>query len=474
METTSWQERYHAAEIYTLSCKILDRPSMLGRLTATIGQCDVQIGSINVVGLDSEYKIRDITVYCADKKHLDNLLVVIDKLEGVEVIEIRDDVLEIHRRGTIETRSRVPITNMTDLRMVYTPGVASVCEKIQADRSIAWQMTGLCDRVGIITNGTAVLGLGNIGTLPSLPVMEGKAAIFAEFAGISAWPILVNCSDVDDFVETVARIAESFGAIQLEDIAAPACFEIEDKLRNLLDIPVFHDDQHGTATVVLAALINALEQIGKKAENCSALILGAGAAGYAITKILLAFGIGDIVVYDSAGALYRGRKDKMNPYKLQLAEITNKNNQSSDLEEGFREKDIFIGVARPNMVSEQMVRSMAQNAIVFPLSNPVGEISVESARLAGAAVAADGRTVNNALAYPGLFRGALDGQAKDITFDMQIAAANELARLAGSEDLLPNMLDRHVHRNVAQAVADTCRAFCEKEHVTTKNEKIKI
>jgi malate dehydrogenase (oxaloacetate-decarboxylating) len=295
--------------------------------------------------------------------------------------------------------------------------------------------------------------LGNLGPLPSLPVMEGKAAIFAEFVKISAFPILVDSEDVDTIVETVARIAHTFGAIQLEDIAAPACFAVEQKLKDLLNIPVFHDDQHGTATVLLAALIRALEKTQRKPQDCSALILGAGAAGYAIARILCEFGIGDVVVYDSAGPLYRGRTEKMNPYKQQLAELTNKNNQACDLSEGFKDKHIFIGVARPNMVTKEMVASMADDPIVFPLSNPIGEISVEEATQAGAVVAADGRAINNALAYPGLFRGALDARARDITFDMQLAAARKLAELAPPDGLLPDMLDRSVHQAVATAVA---------------------
>ncbi|MDO8301988.1 MAG: malic enzyme-like NAD(P)-binding protein, partial [Sedimentisphaerales bacterium] len=267
----------------------------------------------------------------------------------------------------------------------------------------------------------------------------------------------VNSKDVNTVVETVERIAGSFGAIQLEDIAAPECFAIEEKLQALLDIPVFHDDQHGTATVLLATLINALKQIGKEAKQCSALILGGGAAGVAIAKTLLSFGIGDIVVHDSYGPLYRGRTEKMNMYKTQLAQVTNKNNEKCGLAESFKGKDIFIGVARPKIVTSEMIASMAKNAIVFPLSNPIGEITVEEAYQAGAAIAVDGRTVNNALAYPGLFRGALDARATDITFEMQLAAAQQIAKLAPEGALLPNILDREVHAKVSRTVAEAWR-----------------
>ncbi|MCK4751969.1 MAG: NADP-dependent malic enzyme [Planctomycetes bacterium] len=347
------------------------------------------------------------------------------------------------------------IKSLTDLRLVYTPGVASVCKEIENDAAAAWEWTGICDRVAIVTNGTAVLGLGDIGTLASLPVMEGKASIFAEFANISAFPMLIDTKDVDKFVETVVLTAKCFGAIQLEDVAAPACFEIEEKLIEKLDIPVFHDDQHGTATVVLAALINALKQTGKKKEDCSVIMLGGGSAGIAISKMLLEFGIGDIVVYDSVGAIYRGREEKMNPYKKQIAEITNKKNEKGNVTEGFAGKEIFIGVSQPNIVSKDMVASMAKDPIVLPLSNPIGEISKEEAIEAGAAITADGRDINNALAYPGIFRGALDAKATEINLEMKIAAAERIAELAAEGMLLPDMLDREVHRKVAEAVAQT-------------------
>lgn len=457
LTSTTWQERYHAPLVFTLRCRLADRPGMLGLLTTLIGETGTHIGNISIAGVEAEYKIRDVTVYCVDRNHLAGLLDRLNQADGIEVLAVTDDVLEMHRRGTIRVSSRVPIHTLNDLRMVYTPGVASVCETIKADPASAWELTGRCDRVAIVTDGTAVLGLGNIGVLPSLPVMEGKAAIFAEFAGISAFPILIDSSDVDVIVRTVTHIAPSFGAIQLEDIAAPACFAVEQRLRDALDIPVFHDDQHGTATVVLAASINALAATGRRAADCSALILGAGAAGLAIAQILLEFGLGDIVIYDSVGPLYPGRTRGMNPYKEDYARRTNKHQETGTLAEGFRGKDIFIGVARPEMVTPAMVSAMAKDPIVFPLSNPVGEIRVEAARQAGAAVAADGRTINNALAYPGLFRGALDARAQDITIDMQLAAARELAALAPFGSLLPNMLDRAVHQRVAQVVAAAWR-----------------
>ncbi|HEW79245.1 MAG TPA: NAD-dependent malic enzyme [Phycisphaerales bacterium] len=453
MTGTSWQQRYCASQIFTLRCRITDKPGMFAKLSDCLGRAGAYMGEINLVGLENEHKIRDVTVYLADRKQLDKLLEMVKSIDGTDIISVTDEILEIHRRGSIEVVSRVPIENLTDLRMLYTPGVAAVCEEVKNNPAMAWEMTGICDRVAIATNGTAVLGLGNIGPVASLPVMEGKAAILAEFVGISGFPVLIDTEDIDIFVETVVRIASGFGAIQLEDIAAPDCFEIEEKLRAKLNIPVFHDDQHGTATVVLAALINAIEQTNKNPRHCSVVMLGAGAAGFAISQILLEFGIGDIVLYDSKGAIYRGRSKNMNPYKQQLAKVTNKNNEKGSLSEGFIGKDIFIGVSRPNMVSKEMVASMAKDPVVLPLSNPVGEISKEEAIEAGAAIAADGRDINNALAYPGIFRGALDARATQITLAMQLAAAEELAGLAPANALLPDILERAVHEKVAQAVA---------------------
>lgn len=459
MKATSWQQRYSAAEIFTLRCRILDKPGMFGKLSTAIGRAHAHIGAINLIPHQKDdpactpFLVRDITVYLTDRKQLDKLLEIIKPIDGVDVLSVNNDILEIHRRGSIKVVSRVPIESQTDLRMLYTPGVASVCEEVKTNPAAAREMTGICDRVAIVTNGTAVLGLGNIGPVPSLPVMEGKAAILAEFVGISGFPVLIDTQDIDKFVDTVVRIAPGFGAIQLEDVAAPACFEIEEKLKKKLNIPVFHDDQHGTATIVLAALINALKQTNKKPEKCSVVMLGAGAAGYATSRILLGFGIGDILVYDSTGAVYRGRTENMNRYKQHLAEITNKDNQKGTLAEGFLGKDIFIGLSRPNMVSKEMIASMAGDPIVLPLANPIGEISKADAIEAGAAVAADGRDINNALAYPGIFRGALDARATDINLKMKLAAAEELAGLAPPNSLLPDILDRDVHKKTAQAVA---------------------
>ena len=454
LKGTSWQQRYSMKEIFTLQCRMNDSPLVFAKLCEIIAKTGSFLSDIKITGSDGKSLLRDITIFCPSKESLEKIIKQIEKTDGLKVEGIRNETLQTHNRGSIDVISRMPIKSLTDLRMVYTPGVAEVCETIQKEPVKAWELTGICDRVAIATNGTAVLGLGDIGVLGSLPVMEGKASIMAEFVGISAFPILIDSKDPDVFVETILRIASGFGAIQMEDVAAPECFEIEEKLTERLNIPVFHDDQHGTAVIVLAALINALKLTGRKKENCSVLMLGAGAAGTAISKILLGFGIGDIVVYDSYGPIYRGRKEKMNKYKEELAHITNKKNQKSPLAEGFAGKDIFIGVSRPNMITRQMASAMAKNAIVFPLSNPVGEISKEEAFEAGAAIAADGRDINNAQAYPGIFRGALDARATKITLEMKLAAAQKIAELAPLGQLVPDVLDRHIHRQIADAVRD--------------------
>jgi len=455
---TMWNELHPRATIFALRCRFAsDNDAVLRELNAAAGRVLAMRGPVSRVRAQGQGPRQETTVYVAGREALAHFQTAAAAIPGLEIVAVTDE-LALHRRGAIRMASRATIKTLGDLRMVYTPGVATVCEEIHRDPAQAWELTGLCDRIAIVTNGTAVLGLGDIGVLPSLPVMEGKAAILAELVDVSGVPILIESKDVDTFVEAVIRVAPSFGAIQIEDVAAPACFAIEEQLRERLDVPVFHDDQHGTSTVVLAALINALRQTGRRPQDCTALMLGAGAAGTAIAKVLLDFGLRDVVVYDSAGPLYPGRTAGMNPYKEQLARITNRAGFRGTLAEGFVGKDIFIGVSKPHVVSPDMIRSMAKDAIVFPLSNPIGEIDKQDAVAAGAAVVADGRDINNALAYPGLFRGALDTRAPDITAAMELAAAETLSRLAPAGQLLPYALDRNVHRQVARAVAAAARA----------------
>ncbi len=448
----NWQERYHAALIVTVRLRLVDVPGYLAEVLASIASVRTPLGDIRLIDVDGRFKTRDLQMFFIDEEHRDRTLEAIRRHDFAEILQVTDEVLEIHRGGAIETRSRHALDSLMDLRMIYTPGVASVCEKIHADPSCAWDYTGIAHRIAIVTNGTAVLGLGDIGPLASLPVMEGKAAILAYFVGVSAEPFLINSRDSDEIIDTVERCALNFGAIQIEDIAAPDCFVIESELQKRLDMPVFHDDQHGTATVCIAGLISALRQVGRSPSECRAVLSGAGAAGSAIARFLIDFGVQDVVVCDSVGAIYSGRPERMNAWKQDLAEVTNSERVQGTLAEVLPGRNLFIGVSRPNLVTQEMVASMGDKSIVFALANPVSEIAVADALEAGAAIALDGRGMNNALAYPGLFRGALDARAKTINREMMLATAERLADLAGEECLLPNMLDLEVHRSVAEAV----------------------
>ncbi len=368
-----------------------------------------------------------------------------------------DDILRLHRGGKTRMTSRVRLDTVQQLRQIYTPGVAEVSRIIEADPDKLYDYTSVGDTVAVITNGTAVLGLGDVGVRAAMPVMEGKSVILMEMVDIAAVPLLVDSHDAARIVETVAAIGPTFGAILLEDIAAPLCFEVEDALKERLDMPVFHDDQHGTAVVVLAALINALKIAGKEAGDVRVVMNGAGAAGSAVARFLLNYGVGDVVLCDRAGAIYRGRTENMNPAKEKIAALTNRANQKGSLADAMRGKDVFIGVSVAGAVTQQMVRSMAPGPIVFAMANPVPEIWPDEAAEAGAVAAEDGRHVNNALGFPGIFRGALDARARDINEEMKIAASFALASLAPEGELVPDFMNRAVHRAVADAVADAAR-----------------
>jgi malate dehydrogenase (oxaloacetate-decarboxylating) len=368
-----------------------------------------------------------------------------------------EEALESRRGGVIETSVRVALETLADLRRIYTPGVAVACRHIAESPKRAYEYTHIGNKVAIVTNGTAILGLGDIGPLAGLPVMEGKAAIFRRFADISAEPVLIDAKDPATIVEVVERIHLGYGAIQLEDIAAPACFEVEQKLAARIGKPVLHDDQWGTATVVLAGLENSLKSVGRSPAQTRAVILGSGASGIAIARTLIGFGVRDVVLVDRAGAIYRGRTEHMTDVKREVAELTNPDNLRGDLAQMMKGRDLFIGVSSANQVSKDMVRSMGKDPIVFALANPVSEITVEDAREAGAAIALDGRSMNNALAYPGLFRGALDARATRFTPAMRLAAAHAVAAAAKPGELLPDMFDSGTHRAVANAVAEAWR-----------------
>jgi malate dehydrogenase (oxaloacetate-decarboxylating) len=378
---------------------------------------------------------------------------------------LREDALKLHRdnMGKIEVASKVQVKDRRGLSLAYTPGVAEPCREIHKDPDKVYEYTSKGNMVAIVTDGTAVLGLGNIGALASLPVMEGKAVLFKAFAGVDAFPICLDTADIDRFVETVALMEPSFGGVNLEDIAAPACFEIERRLKERLSIPVFHDDQHGTAIIVLAALLNALKITGKQLKDLRVVINGAGAAGVAIGKIILRAGAANLIMCDSKGIIYSGRAESMNPAKEEMAGLTNRDNKKGSLADALAGADVFIGVSSANVVSADMVKSMNKDPIVFALANPVPEIDPDLAKKAGARVVGTGRSdypnqINNVLAFPGVFRGALDVRAADINEEMKLAAAYALAGVVTKEELngdyiIPKPFDPRVAPAVARAVA---------------------
>ena len=376
--------------------------------------------------------------------------------------------LELHAEkvGKIEVNSKVVVENKDQLSLAYSPGVAEPCREIHKNPENVFKYTSKGNLVAVVSDGTAVLGLGDIGPLAAMPVMEGKAILFKNFANVDAFPICLDTKDVDEIVETVKRIAPCFGGINLEDISAPRCFEIERRLKEELDIPVFHDDQHGTAIVVCAGLINALKCVGKKPEEIKVVINGAGSAGISICKLLLQFGIGDAVLVDRQGALCPG-EDWMNPAQAAMAEITNKDKQTGPLTEIIKGKDVFIGVSAPNLVTAEMVGTMAKDPIVFAMANPTPEIMPDVAKAGGATIVATGRSdfpnqINNVLVFPGIFRGALDVRATNITEEMKLAAAYAIASLVTKEELnpeyiIPSPFDKRVCNVVAKEVGRVAR-----------------
>lgn len=368
--------------------------------------------------------------------------------------------------GKIEVIARSKVDNTEALSLAYTPGVAQPCLEIQKDINKSYELTRRHNLVAVVTDGTAVLGLGDIGPEAGMPVMEGKCVLFKEFGGVDAFPLCVRSKDVDEIVNTVALIAGSFGGINLEDIAAPRCFEIEKKLKERVDIPVFHDDQHGTAIITLAGLLNALKIVGKKIEDVKIVTSGAGAAGIAIIKLLMSMGLKNVIMTDRTGAIYKGREG-LNPIKAEMAEITNQNCEKGKLADVIKDADVFIGVSAPGTLTKDMVRTMAKDPIIFACANPVPEIFPDEAKEAGAAVVSTGRSdfpnqINNVLAFPGIFRGALDVRASDINDEMKVAAAYALAGLVSDEELspeyiIPKAFDPRVGKTVADAVAKAAR-----------------
>ncbi|MHC4879247.1 MAG: malic enzyme-like NAD(P)-binding protein [Planctomycetota bacterium] len=449
---------------YSLTIRLSypDSPGLLGRITSVIGESNGYIGAVDIVDARGSKITRDFTVNTSDVAHGEAITQALRGIPEVEVCKVSDRTFLMHLGGKIEVNSKIPVKTRDDLSMAYTPGVARVCRAIYEDPEAAFNLTIRRNTVAVVSDGSAVLGLGNIGPKAAMPVMEGKALLFKEFAGVDSFPICLDTQDPDQIVETVRQIAPTFGGINLEDISSPRCVEIEQRLDELIDIPVFHDDQHGTAIVVTAALTNALKIVNKSPESIRVTMSGAGAAGMAIAKLLQLIGIQQLIVTDRRGAIYRGRADGMNPVKDWIAENTNPDAESGSLSDVMKGADVFIGVSAAGLVSADDVKSMATDPIVFALANPDPEISPEDAG-PHVKVMATGRSdyanqINNVLCFPGMFRGLLDVRAHTVTDRMKMAAALAIAEVINEDELLPSYIipsvfNRRVAPAVAQAVA---------------------
>jgi malate dehydrogenase (oxaloacetate-decarboxylating) len=442
----------------TLRVKLSSRAGSLGELTMALGLAGGDIGAIDIVTVGNDYIIRDITVSSTSTQHAQEIVNAVRDVDGVEVINVSDPTFLMHLGGKIEVVSKVPLKTRADLSMAYTPGVARICEAIHNDPEKVFTLTIKKNTVAVVTDGTAVLGLGDIGPAAALPVMEGKAMLFKEFAGVDAFPICLNTKDPDEIVQTVKAIAPAFGGINLEDISAPRCFQIEERLKEELDIPVFHDDQHGTAVVVLAALINALKIVGKNVADIKVIVNGVGAAGVACTKIIMAAGVRNIIGCDQTGAIFRGRRENMNWVKDWYAQNTNENEEKGSVHDVIKGADVFLGLSVPGVITVEDVRQMAEKPIVFAMANPTPEIMPEEAA-PFVAVMATGRSdypnqINNVLSFPGIFRGALSCRASRINEEMKLAAANAIAGIISDSELHPEYIVPSVFdKRVAEAVA---------------------
>ena len=455
----------------TVRVEIDHRPGMLGKVATAIGSVDATIGAVDLVSVDGAHTIRDISVETSDSSAWPRLAAAIDRVPGARVLEMIDRTFLMHLGGKIEMRNKSPLKTRDDLSMAYTPGVARVCQAIAEDPDRAFQYTIKRNTVAVISDGTAVLGLGDIGPRAAMPVMEGKAMLFKEFAGVDAFPLCLDTRDPNEIVGIVKALAPGFGGINLEDISAPRCFEIESRLRAELDIPVFHDDQHGTAVVVLAALLNAVKLTGRRLEDVRVLVVGLGAAGIAVTNMIMAAGVRHVIGCDSRGALHTERADyldgSMPPVKRALAEVTNLERRTGGPSDVIEGADLLIGLSGARVMPAEAVRRMASDPIVFAMANPDPEVSPEEAA-PYARVMATGRSdypnqINNVLCFPGVFRGALDVRARTITEEMKVAAARAIASIVADEELredyiIPSVFNREVAPAVASAVAEEARA----------------
>ncbi|MDP6521571.1 MAG: malic enzyme-like NAD(P)-binding protein [SAR324 cluster bacterium] len=454
------QPPFNASNSIIVRLKIDNKVGMLASVTRVISEMGGVVGAVDLVGPEDGVLVRDISIFTNDPDHSDKIIESIKKTPGVEFVNFYDRTFLVHLGGKISIRNRIPVKTRDDLSMAYTPGVARICMEINQDPEDAYKLTTKGNTVAVVTDGTAVLGLGNIGPKAAMPVMEGKAMLFKEFADIDAWPICLDTTDTEEIIRIVKAIAPGFGGINLEDIAAPRCFEIEQRLREELEIPVFHDDQHGTAVVTTAALINALKVVGKNVEKIKVIVSGAGAAGIACTKMIMHLGVKNLIVCDSKGALH-SKRTNLNPSKNWIAENSNPEKESGSLKEVIAGADVFLGVSAPNIIGQKDVKNMAKDPIVFAMSNPDPEISPEEAS-PFAAVMATGRSdypnqINNVLCFPGIFRGALDCRSNTINEEMKLAAAHAIAGVVddghlNADYIIPSVFDTTVVKNISESV----------------------
>src|SRR5881275_426785 len=452
-----------ASHSLTIRLEIQNQPGMLGKVTSAIGKAGGDIGAIDLVEVRKKTIIRDLTFKASDERHGQQVVERLKAIGGVKVVHVSDRTFLMHLGGKIEIKGKIPVKTRDDLSMAYTPGVARVCMAIHADPEKAYTLTTKQNTVAVVTDGTAVLGLGDIGPSAAQPVMEGKALIFKEFAGVDAFPVCLATKETDEIVAIVKAIAPVFGGINLEDISAPRCFDIEARLQRDLEIPVFHDDQHGTAVVVLAAFLNALKIVKKRLGDVRIVFTGAGASGIATAKLLMRAGAQHIIACDRAGALYRGRVDNMNPMKEWFAKHTNEKKLRGSASDALQGADVFIGLSGPGVVALKDIKAMGRDPIVFAMANPVPEILPEEAG-PYVRVMATGRSdypnqINNSCCFPGFFRGMLDVRARRVNDEMKLAAAHALAAIVSKGELseeyiTPSMFDGRVVPAVAAAVAE--------------------
>lgn len=450
----------------TLRLEIENRIGKFAQIATVLSLAGGDLGSVDIVRVEKGKIIRDITVNARDAEHEKEIVHAIREIGGIRVLRVMDRTFSAHEGGKIEIHNKIAVKDRADLSKVYTPGVARICMDIHEHKEHAYKYTIKGNAVAIVTDGTAVLGLGDIGPEAAMPVMEGKAMLFKEFGGIDAFPIALNTRDTEEIITTVKNIAVPFGGINLEDISGPRCFEIERRLQQMLDIPVFHDDQHGTAVVVLGALINVGRLLRKDIRKFRIVIAGAGAAGIANADMLTAYGIRDIIVCDRTGSIYKGRRQYMNPYKKLLARKTNPRNIKGSILDALTGANVFIGLSGPNIISAADIKLMAKEPIVFALANPEPEVSPEDA-LPLARILATGRSdypnqINNVLGFPGIFRGLLDVKARGVNEAVKFAAAEAIAHVITDDELqedyiIPSIFDRKVGSSVAHAVAETAR-----------------